>query len=72
MGYNKQKDGDGGTQDEVDIVSSEIYYLIHPTGDQFDKKANKEKLHDFYESPNMPLLEFVEHEIVFEYEKAKD
>lgn len=58
--------------DEVDIVNSEIYYNIYPSeAEKIKVQSAKEKLDLFYRE-EMTLLKFLEHEIVFEYEKAMD
>lgn len=58
--------------ESVDCVDSEIYYSLHPLdGKQASFKDPKEKLKRFY-GMEKTLLEFLEHEIVFEYEKVKD
>jgi len=58
--------------DDVDVVDSEIYYSLYPIdGKKSSFKDPKQKLKNFYEK-EMTLLDFLEHEIVFEYEKVKD
>ena len=58
--------------ESVDVVDSEIYYSLHPLdGKQSSFKDPKQKLERFY-AMEKTLLEFLEHEIVFEYEKVKD
>lgn len=56
----------------MEFVESEIYYSIHPADGQKDSfKTAKDKLENFY-SKRMTMLQFLEHEVVFEYEKVKD
>lgn len=56
----------------MDVVDSEIYYNLYPLeGNKNNSLKPKVKLEHFY-STDMTLLKFLEHEIVFEYEKAKD
>ena len=58
--------------DDVDVCYSEIYYSLYPTdGKKNTFKNAKEQLDNFYKK-DMTLLEYLEHEVVFEYEKVKD
>ena len=60
------------SNDQMEFVESEIYYSIYPADGQKESFKNaKDKLENFY-SKKMSLLEFLEHEVVFEYEKVKD
>ena len=61
-----RKGADGKNDD--DVVSSAIYYKVY-NDDKIESAL--QKLQSFYKN-KMSLLKFLEHEIVFEYEKAKD
>jgi len=70
----KERDDDairsGG--DDVDIVDSEIFYSLYQnSATKNTVKSAKHKMENFYKNP-MLLSDFLEHEVVFEYEKAKD
>ena len=70
----EERDKDGVRQggDDVDIVESEIYYNIYSNATSKNQiKSAKTKMENFYKEP-MLLSDFLEHEVVFEYEKAKD
>ena len=60
---------DNQNQDtKLDQVDCKIYDKIHKVDETLDLKT---KLDEFY-SKEMSLLTFLEHDVIFEYEKVKD
>lgn len=60
-------------QGSVDIVDSDIYYKMYSSQDKnmIELKSAEQKMENFYTQP-LHLDEFLEHEVIFEYEKAMD
>lgn len=63
----KKEDADAVDTSKIDKVECEIYYIIHSNNSDKNKQM---KMDDFYKQKRN-LIDFLEHEIAFEYEKAK-